>query len=117
MNLNQELNHNTLFSALVSKPTSNLNKTIEQIHLDIPDLPNDANLFSWQIPQTSNYEWIDYHNLMTTRKESVTTVDEGFCSVKCSPVSQKKEDDNGDVWTHALNLSISDYSDWDMRDQ
>lgn len=94
--------------------------SLHQIHLDIPDLPNDVNLLNWQIPQTSSYEWIDYHNLMVKSKETINNnVDEGFCSIKCSPTSQKTSDDEkneSNIWEKALNLSISDYVDWEMRD-
>ncbi len=50
--------------------------------------------------------------------------DEGFCSNKCSPhvnsklnyVSEKKEIiDN--AWNEALKFSISEYVDWEMRDE
>lgn len=112
------MNHETLFSSLVSKKAPD--STIHQIHLDIPDLPNDVSFFNWQIPQTPSYEWIDYHNLMLKPTQETNNIDEGFCSIKCSPVSQKTSDEEckleKDVWEAALSLSISDYVDWEMRD-
>jgi hypothetical protein len=100
--------------------------------LEIPDLPNDINSLRWQIPNTSNYEWINYHNQnrttitkTTTTNESENIEDEGFCSSKsCSPNSskeithQEQEQENLDeIWSKALKLTISDYIDWEMRDE
>ena len=125
MTKDQAISQDTLFSALVSKKTTTSNDRFEEIHLDIPDLPNDVNLMSWQIPCSPNYEWIDYHSLManTKSRSNSNCLDEGFCSSKCSPVTifpnydqktpESSKDD--DVWNKALKLTISDYVDWEMR--
>ena len=134
----QELNKDTLFSALVSKPIKKKDQDKIDFNLDIPDLPQDRNFIKWQIPNTSNYEWIDYKNLMqnnnylkvkTDRSCSPTSNtssnnqmidDEGFCSDKCSPIintSRSKLQDSNNLWDNALKYTISEYIDWDMRAQ
>ena len=128
------LNRDTLFSALVSKKTSKSNDNFDEIRLDIPELPSDVSLLNWQIPHSTSYEWIDYHALMLNNKSRSNSncVDEGFCSSKCSPGSTNAaaatatashdeltaSPSNCDhVWNKALNLKISDYIDWEMRDK
>lgn len=127
-----------MFSALVSKPIKKKDQDKIDFNLDIPDLPQDRNFIKWQIPNTSNYEWIDYKNLMqnnnylkvkTDRSCSPTSNtssnnqmidDEGFCSDKCSPIinsSRSKLQDSNNLWDNALKYTISEYIDWDMRAQ
>ena len=114
-----------MFSALVSKTTKHNDNV--NLNLDIPDLPDDVNYLQWQVPTANSFEWINYTNLMEaptkksnsaktpTKKTSnlVGTDDEGFCSVKSSPLSIKLE--NNDLWDSILDYSISEYIDWDMR--
>lgn len=97
------------------------------LNLDIPDLPDDVNLFKWQIPNSTGYEWVDYKNLSKTpktpkiKKLNLASDDEGFFSTKCSPSLNKKEkiveNKNDEFWDKVLKLSISDYIDWDMREE
>jgi len=127
---NQAMSRDTLFSAVVSKKMPISNDRFEEIRLDIPDLPNDVNLLNWQIPCSSSYEWIDYHSLManTKNRSNSNYLDEGFCSSKCSPVSLSSNHGQNTptrsyqprdeyVWNKALKLTISDYVDWQMRDE
>jgi hypothetical protein len=137
-NLADEFTHETLFSALISKSTKNESNLIDDIRLDIPDLPENVDYFRWQIPKTNNYEWIDYHqkmennNLRTnaeTNRMQKTNLnvssgseydDEGFCSNKCSPNLTNVDTEinsNRNLWDLVLNFSISDYVNWDMRDE
>jgi len=44
----QKFNKDSLFSALISRTTNGVEA--KDIHLDIPDLPEDTNIFNWQIP-------------------------------------------------------------------
>ena len=53
-----KLNKETLFTALVSKRIKGDQGV--NLSLDIPDLPDDVNLFKWQIPATESYDWVDY---------------------------------------------------------
>ena len=48
-----------------------------------------------------------------------TTEDEGFCSIKSSPASLKKSylSKNQELWDSILNYELSDYIDWDMRNE
>jgi hypothetical protein len=113
----QELNKRTIFSSLVSKKTRT-NEAVN-VKLDIPDLPEDVKFYQLQVPGTDSYEWVDYASARPVSavsgrgsKERPSTDDEGFCSVKSSPVS---EGGRREVWDTILDMSISDYVDWDMR--
>lgn len=135
----ERFNHDTLFSALISKPARS-DSGIGSFNLDIPDLPENASLVHWQIPNTQGYEWIDYHGLMqaglTFEADSesfdpssglavkTSLEDEGFCSTKCSPQTESKLDElsggieiTDSAWSDALKFTISKYVDWEMRDE
>ncbi len=115
----QELNKNTIFSALVTKTTQK--PAAVDIDLDIPDLPEDMKYYELQVPGTESYEWVDYANVKSIRSRKKNnekgsyTDDEGFCSVKSSPVSDKLHAKEKELWDTILDFSISDYIDWDMR--
>lgn len=98
------------------------------LNLDIPDLPDDVNLITWQIPNTSTYEWINYNNqsltidqnqsVNKTTKANLIFDDEGFYSNKCSPnLSTSEYLKINDPWEKALKFSISEYIDWDMKNE
>lgn len=137
MNFAERTNHETLFSALISKPTRS-DSGISDFQLDIPDLPDEPSMVQWQIPKTANFEWIDYHGLMLAKnrddfdlpeinfpqKENSDVKssheDEGFSSPKSSSLDLVLSDQKETVenpWQSALKLSISEYVDWEMRDQ
>lgn len=135
MNFSDRINHETLFSSLISKTTCS-DTSAEAFNLDIPNLPENAELIKWQIPTSASYEWIDYHGLMgkaiksggrdqeMTKINDIDDKDEGFGTDKSSPEStslSSNEDDTTQfvemAWNDALKLEISDYSNWDMRDE
>jgi hypothetical protein len=78
--------------------------------------------FELQVPGTSSYEWVDYASAKPiairkkqSHKKGSHTDDEGFCSVKSSPVSDRLDSKEKELWDTILDFSISDYVDWDMR--
>lgn len=135
LNFSDRINHDTLFSSLISKTTGCDNGVDVVFNLDIPNLPEDAELIRWQIPTSVNYEWIDYHSLMgkaTTAKagEDQETMgigdlddkDEGFGTDKSSLESTSSHEDElaqlvEVAWSDAMKLEISEYSNWEMRDE
>ena len=42
-------------------------------YLDLPELPNDVNEYSWQIPSKPNYEWINYEAAFDSFDPKATT--------------------------------------------
>jgi len=127
----QNLNKTSVFSALISKnQSSNTCDDSEDpgeinIHLEIPDLPKDINLFKWQIPSSASYEWIDYKKILSKpykalKKTSVAGLsdDEGFHSsfdVSRSDCLSEQREEN--IWDMANKYKISDYVDWQMREE
>lgn len=137
LNFSDRINHDTLFSSLISKTTGSDNGVDAVFNLDIPNLPENAELIRWQIPTSVNYEWIDYHSLMgkattvkvegdqeTTGISDLDDKDEGFGTDKSCPEStslSSHEDDLAHLvevaWSDAMKLEISEYSNWEMRDE
>ncbi len=127
----QSLNKTSVFSALISKnePSNNSNDSEDpgeiNIHLEIPDLPKDINLFKWQIPSSASYEWIDYKKILSKpykvpNKPSLNTLseDEGFhSSFDVSKSDCLSEDREENIWDMANKYKISDYVDWQMREE
>ncbi|CAF0942274.1 unnamed protein product [Brachionus calyciflorus] len=108
----QQINKNTLFSALVSKQVSDSDGL--DLNLDIPDLPDDVSLLKWQIPNTKTFEWVDYTELKEEVK--VSNEDEGFYSNKNSPFIKKERQNLPDeIWDEILTLKFSEYLNWDMK--
>ena len=123
-----------MFSALISKTTKGDDGI--DLTLDIPDLPENINLFKWQIPTSENYEWLGYRNIVQDENfkqkyqtasnlnrlagdQIVSGKDEGFYSTKTTPnvslCSVKENDSSGEIWENILKLSISEFVDWDMK--
>ena len=132
-NFSDRLNHETLFSSLISK-TTNTESCMDSFNLDIPNLPENASLVHWQIPTSSSYEWIDYNNLMVKYVACGENTNEdkdeesGFCTDKSSPLSTSDDSSSLDshddeahlieaAWKDAMKFEISDYSNWEMRDE
>ena len=132
-NFSETFTHDTLFSALISKPSRSGNG-IDSFSLDIPDLPVNADLYHWQIPKTNNYEWIDYHTEMVNTNHNFSSPDhltvdlfkapnddEGFCSTKCSPNETncinlcESTNYTDQFWSDLLTLSSSEYVNWETR--
>ena len=98
--------------------TTKQNNGVE-LNLDIPNLPENVEHVNWQVPISEGYEWINYKDLMekvSDKKTANYTDDEGFFSVKFSPLSLKDDKENA-LWDQVLDYSISDYLDWDMRNE
>ena len=133
LNFGDTFTHDTLFSALISKPSRSGNG-IDNFSLDIPDLPVNADLYHWQIPKTNNYEWIDYQNEMvgynhcqsnpdhlTVDLFKAPNDDEGFCSTKSSPSEtsrihlDEKKNYTDQFWSDILSLTSSEYVNWETR--
>lgn len=93
--------------------------------MEIPDLPQDINLFKWQIPNSTSYEWIDYKKILSKpyrvpNKPGVNTLsdDEGFhSSFDVSRSDFLSEDREENIWEMANKYKISDYVDWQMREE
>ena len=116
-----------LFSALVSKKVNDFER-IEELKLEIPDLPDDVNLYEWKIPKVKNlnsFKTVDSPDFNQTLKQItiskmvsfINENDEGFCSKKCSPVTRDQTEKINKVWENIANLSESDYIDWDLRNE
>ena len=61
--LYEKINHNTLFTSLVSKTVSSDNNICDPF-FDLPELPNNTDNYFWQIPLNKDYEWINYPDLL-----------------------------------------------------
>jgi hypothetical protein len=61
--LYEKINHNTLFTSLLSKTINNDNNMCNKF-FDLPDLPNNVDNYFWQIPINKDYEWINYNDLV-----------------------------------------------------
>jgi hypothetical protein len=59
-----EVRERTLFTSLISKTFSGMDAVLE-----LPDLPHDISLYTWQLPNQSSYEWINYEALFDLNRK------------------------------------------------
>jgi hypothetical protein len=110
----------TLFGALISKKIENSTMNLD---FDLPELPKDINDFTWQIPNQSNYEWIDYQDMLAHKmanKENKID-DEGFYSKDVSPKTKSKHfernntENANEIWFRALATKSNKCFSWETR--